>query len=70
MVAARLARRNIRHQLPGFAASFFALALAALLVTVCGALLETGLRADVPAQRLATAPVLVTGVQEYDGEPL
>jgi putative ABC transport system permease protein len=70
VVAARLARRNIRHQLPAFAASFFALALAALLVTVCGALLETGLRADVPAQRLATAPVLVTGVQEYDGEPL
>jgi putative ABC transport system permease protein len=70
VVAARLAGRNIARQLPGFAASFVALALAALLVTVCGGLLETGLRTDVPAQRLAAAPVLVTGVQEYDGAAL
>jgi putative ABC transport system permease protein len=70
VVAARLAGPNVRHHLPGLAASFFALALAALLVTVCGGLLETGLRSDVPPQRLAAAPVLVTGVQQYGGEAL
>jgi putative ABC transport system permease protein len=70
VVAGRLAGRNIRHQLPGFAASFIALVLATLVVTVCGGLLETGLRSDVPAQRLAAAPVLVTGVQGYDGAAL
>ncbi|MBO0787527.1 MAG: ABC transporter permease, partial [Actinobacteria bacterium] len=70
MVILRLAWQNVRHRLAGFAASFLALGLAALLVAVCGGLLETGLRSDVPPQRLRTAPVLVTGTQSYDGQPL
>jgi putative ABC transport system permease protein len=70
MVMLPLAGRTVRHRLAGFVASFLALALAALLVTVCGGLLETGLRSDVPPQRLLTAPILVTGVQTYQGKPL
>lgn len=66
----QLAGHTVRHRLAAFIASFLALALAALLVTVCGGLLETGLRSDVPPQRLLTAPILVTGVQNYRGETL
>jgi putative ABC transport system permease protein len=65
-----LAGQTIRHRLASFAASFLAIALSAFLVTVCGGLLETGLRSDVPPQRLVTAPILVTGVQSYAGEAL
>src|SRR5215468_3745168 len=70
MVMVQLAGRTVGHRVAGFAASFAALALAALLVTVCGGLLETGLRSDVPPQRLLTAPILVTGAQSYGGQPL
>jgi len=70
MVTARLAGQTVRRRLTSFAASFVAIALSAFLVTVCGGLLETGLRSDVPPQRLQTAPVLVTGVQSYAGEAL
>src|SRR5262249_58482642 len=66
----QLAGRIVGHGGAGFAASFAALALAALLVTVCGGLLETGLRADVPPRRLLTAPILVTGAQSFGGQPL
>jgi putative ABC transport system permease protein len=55
MVMVQLAGRTVCHWVAGFAASFFALALAALLITVFGGLLETGLRSDVPPQRLLTA---------------
>jgi putative ABC transport system permease protein len=70
MVTFGLAGRAVRRRPAAFAASFLALALSAFLVTVCGGLLETGLRSDVPPQRLLTAPVVVTGVQGYWGEPL
>jgi putative ABC transport system permease protein len=70
MVMLGLAGQTLRHRFAGFAASFLAIALSAFLVTVCGGLLETGLRSDVPPQRLLTAPILVTGVQSYVGEPL
>src|SRR5262249_35189346 len=70
MVMFQLAGRTVRHRVAGFAASFAALALAALLVTVCGGLLETGLRSDVLLQRLLTAPILVIGAQSYGGQPL
>lgn len=65
-----LAGQTVRHRLASFVASFLAIALSAFLVTVCGGLLETGLRNDVPPQRLLTAPILVTGVQSYWGEAL
>jgi putative ABC transport system permease protein len=70
MVTLGLAGRTLRAHVAGFVASFLALALGALLVTVCAGLLETGIRSDIPAQRLRTAPVLVTGVQDYRGEAL
>jgi putative ABC transport system permease protein len=66
----QLARRTIRRRLAAFVASFLALAFSALLVTVCGGLLETGLRGDVPPQRLLSAPILITGSQSYYTEPL
>src|SRR5215475_272265 len=70
MVMFQLARCTVRHRVAGFAASFAALALATLLVTVCGGLMETGLRSDVQPQRLLTAPILVTGAQSFGGQPL
>jgi putative ABC transport system permease protein len=65
-----LAACTLRHRLAGSLASFLALAFAALLVAVCGGLLETGLRSDVPPQRLLSAPIVVTGVQSFRSEPL
>ena len=65
-----LACRSVRHQPAAFAAAFLTLALSAFLVTVCGGVLETGLTHDVPPQRLLTAPVVVTGAQDYLGAPL
>jgi energy-coupling factor transporter ATP-binding protein EcfA2 len=65
-----LAVRSVRHQPAAFAASFLTLALSAFLVAVCGGVFETGLTSDVPPQRLLTAPVVVTGVQDYLGTPL
>ncbi len=70
MVTLTLAGQIVRHRFTSFAASFLAIALSAFLVTVCGGLLETGLRSDVPPQRLQTAPILVTGVQSYWDETL
>lgn len=70
MVILGLAVRSVRHQPAAFAASFLTLVLSALLVTVCGGVLETGLTSDVPPQRLLTAPVVVTGVQDFLGDSL
>ena len=70
MVTPGLAGRAVRHQPAAFAAAFLALALSAFLVTVCGGVLETGLAHDIPPQRLLTAPVVVTGAQDYLGAPL
>ena len=70
MVILGLAVRSVRHQPAAFAASFLTLAMSAFLVTVCGGVLETGLTSDVPPQRLLTAPVVVTGVQDFLGDPL
>ena len=70
MVILGLAVRSVRHQPAAFAASFLTLALSAFLVTVCGGVFETGLTSDVPPQRLLTAPVVVTGIQDYLSTPL
>lgn len=70
MVTLSLAGQIVCHRLASFAASLLAIALSAFLVTVCGGVLETGLRSDVPPQRLMTAPIVVTGVQSYRGETL
>ncbi|MFD8382570.1 FtsX-like permease family protein [Streptomyces sp. NPDC059679] len=63
----RLALKTLRYRKGGFLASLIALFVGAVVVQSCGGLLETGIRADVKAQRLAAAPVVVTGSQDYPG---
>lgn len=65
-----LARRIVQRRLAALMASFLAIGLAALVITVCGGLLETGLRSDVPPERLRAAPILAAGTQSYFSEPL
>ncbi|MEV0573339.1 FtsX-like permease family protein [Streptomyces sp. NPDC050392] len=61
-----LARAAVRSRPASFAGTFVALLMSALIVTACGILLETGLRASVPAERYAEAPVVVAADQyEY-----
>ncbi|XVQ06627.1 ABC transporter permease [Spirillospora sp. CA-255316] len=62
-----IALRMLRFHKGGFLASFVALFLGALIVVGCGGLLETGIRAAAPPQRLAAAPIVVTGDQRYHG---
>jgi putative ABC transport system permease protein len=70
MVMLGVARRTVGRRLPSFVASVVALSFAALIVAVCGGLLETGLRNDLPPARLAAAPIVVAGNQDYRGESL
>ncbi|MGW5868453.1 FtsX-like permease family protein [Streptomyces sp. NPDC055239] len=63
----RLALKTLRYRKGGFLASLIALFVGAVVVQGCGGLLETGIRADVKAERLAAAPVVVTGSQDYPG---
>jgi putative ABC transport system permease protein len=56
-----LARTSIRFRPASFAGSFVALLFAAMLVTMCGIFLESGLRAHVPAGRYADTPIVVAG---------
>ncbi|MFI9624724.1 FtsX-like permease family protein [Streptomyces sp. NPDC052042] len=58
-----LARAAVRFRPASFAGTFVALLLAAAIVSACGILLETGLRASVPAERYAKAPVVVAADQ-------
>ncbi|GAX50195.1 ABC transporter permease [Streptomyces olivochromogenes] len=58
-----LARAALRFRPAGFVGTFVALAMAALVVAACGILLETGVRASVPPQRYAHAPVVVAADQ-------
>ncbi|QKW34218.1 ABC transporter permease [Actinomadura sp. NAK00032] len=62
-----IALRMLRFHKGGFLASFAALFLGALIVVGCGGLLETGIRSAAPPQRLAAAPIVVTGDQRYHG---
>ncbi|MFL6125263.1 ABC transporter permease, partial [Actinophytocola sp.] len=57
------ARATIRHRKGPFVGMFVAVLAAAALVTALGVLLESGLRAGVPPQRFAGAPVVV-GAQQ------
>lgn len=63
----RLALKTLRYRKGGFLASLIALFVGAVVVQGCGGLLETGIRANVKAERLAAAPVVVTGSQDYPG---
>lgn len=58
-----LARAAVRFKPASFAGTFVALMMAALIVSACGILLETGLRAAVPPQRYATADVVAAADQ-------
>ncbi|WP_406098765.1 ABC transporter permease [Streptomyces sp. NBC_01013] len=58
-----LARAAVRFKPASFAGTFVALMMAALIVSACGILLETGARASVPAQRYAKAPVVAAADQ-------
>ncbi|MFH8517846.1 FtsX-like permease family protein [Streptomyces gelaticus] len=58
-----LARAAVRFKPSSFIGTFVALLLAAAIVCACGILLETGLRASVPADRYAKAPVVVAADQ-------
>ncbi|MEV5603265.1 FtsX-like permease family protein [Streptomyces sp. NPDC052299] len=61
-----LAREAIRFKPASFAGTFLALLMSALIVAACGILLETSLRASVPPERYAAAPVVVAADQnEY-----
>ena len=58
-----LARAAVRFKPAAFVGTFVALAMAALIVSACGILLETGLRASVPPDRYAGAPVVAAADQ-------
>jgi len=58
-----LARAAVRFRPSSFVGTFVALMMAALIVSACGILLETGLRATVPPERYAAAPVVAAADQ-------
>jgi putative ABC transport system permease protein len=58
-----LARAAVRFKPASFVGTFVALMMAALIVSACGILLETGVRASVPPQRYAKAAVVVAADQ-------
>ncbi|MEU5197745.1 FtsX-like permease family protein [Streptomyces scabiei] len=58
-----LAREAVRFKPASFAGTFLALLMFALIVSACGILLETGLRASVPPERYANAPVVAAADQ-------
>ncbi|QKW06468.1 FtsX-like permease family protein [Streptomyces sp. NA04227] len=58
-----LARAAVRFKPSAFAGTCVALALAALIVSACGILLEGGIRADVPPTRYSETPVVVAADQ-------
>ncbi|MGC8919225.1 FtsX-like permease family protein [Streptomyces sp. PG2] len=61
-----LAREAVRFRPASFAGTFLALLMSALIVSTCGILLETGLRASVPPERYASAAVVAAADQnEY-----
>ncbi|MEU9214959.1 FtsX-like permease family protein [Streptomyces sp. NPDC048376] len=58
-----LARAAVRFKPASFAGTFVALMMSALIVAACGVLLETGIRASVPAERYANATVVAAADQ-------
>ncbi|MEV6674803.1 FtsX-like permease family protein [Streptomyces sp. NPDC051162] len=62
--------RTLKFRKTGFIATFLAMFLGAAIVMACGGLLETGIRMAAPPQRLAAAPVVVTGQQKVGSTAL
>jgi putative ABC transport system permease protein len=61
----RIALRTLRFRKGAFVATFLAMTFGAVLVLACAGLMETGIRGDIPAQRLAAARFVVTGSQTW-----
>ncbi len=61
----RIALRTLRFRKGAFVATFLAMTFGAVLVLACGGLMETGIRGEVPPQRLAGARFVVTGSQTW-----
>jgi putative ABC transport system permease protein len=57
----RLAVRTLRYRKSGFIATFVAVVFGTAIVLACGGLMKTGIRSNVPPERLAAAPIVVTG---------
>ncbi|WP_433221319.1 FtsX-like permease family protein [Microtetraspora malaysiensis] len=60
-----LALRTLRFRMGGFVAAFIAMFFGSAVIMACGGLMVTGVRNAVPPQRLAAAPLVVTGSQQY-----
>lgn len=61
-----IALRTLRLRKGAFVATFLAMTFGAVIVMACGGLMETGIRGEVPAQRLAGAPIVITAPQTFD----
>ncbi|MFI5731752.1 ABC transporter permease [Kribbella sp. NPDC051587] len=61
----RLAIRTLRFRKGGFIATFVAVVFGTAIVMACGGLMETGIRSNVEPQRLAAAPIVVSGPQSH-----
>jgi putative ABC transport system permease protein len=61
----RIALRTLRFRKGAFVATFVAMTFGAVLVLACAGLMETGIRGEIPAQRFAAAPFVVTGSQTW-----
>jgi len=61
----RLAVRTLRFRKGGFVATFLAVVFGTAIVMACGGLMETGIRSNVAPDRLAAAPIVVTGKQSH-----
>lgn len=56
-----IALHSLRFRTGGFVGTFVALTFGVAMIMACGGLLETGIRADVTAQRLAATQLAITG---------
>lgn len=65
-----IALRTLRHRAGGFVATFVVLFVGAAVLLACGGLMETGIRGVIPPQRLAAAPIVVSGDQRADSNTL
>ncbi|MFI6145698.1 FtsX-like permease family protein [Streptomyces sp. NPDC051109] len=63
-----LARAAVRFRPAAFAGTFVALLMTVAIVSACGILLESGVRASLPPARYAQAPVVVAADQQIHWE--
>ncbi|XVS67908.1 ABC transporter permease [Actinosynnema sp. CA-299493] len=60
-----VALATLRYRRQSFVATFIAVMLGSALVVACAGLMETGIRIAVPPERLAAAPIVISGEQAY-----